>query len=62
MNDLIEALEFYADEDAWHQCEETGWYCLRGPIEDALPITPSQPLLHPATIAQRALEKARQAP
>jgi hypothetical protein len=62
MNDLIEALEFYANEDAWRQCEETGWYCLLGPIDDALPITPPPPVLHPATVAQRALEKMKQTP
>ncbi len=59
MNDLIEALEYYANEDNYRQCEENGWYCLPGPIEDALPITPLQPLLHPATVAQKALEKVR---
>jgi hypothetical protein len=59
MNDLIEALEYYANEDNYRQCEENGWYCLPGPIEHALPITPLQPLLHPATVAQRALEKVR---
>ena len=62
MHDLIEALEFYANEDGWRQCEETGWYCLLGPVDDAIPITPLQPVLHPATVAQRALKKARQTP
>ena len=62
MNDLIEALEFYANEDAWHKCEETGWYCLPGPVDPAPPITPLQPVFHPATVAKRALEKAKLTP
>jgi hypothetical protein len=33
VNDLIEALEYYTNEDNHRQCEENGWYCRLWPID-----------------------------